>query len=165
MDDDLRVKGSIAAAGISGLVAGIAVLVGHLEIVVAGAALGIPVGAVLGFRNAPTVARQTAGQAFGSTLVIAGKAVVAGDLAVTIGWVLFAVAAAFGGSDSNMDPLAVVAAVLALPIIGLVFLGLPAFALAFAVTWPWTFVIRRLGRRITTPANPAADGLVAERLG
>jgi hypothetical protein len=163
MDDDLRVKGSIAAAGISGLVAAGALAVGHLEFLVAGAALGVPVGAVLGFRNAPRIAAQTPGQAFESTLVMAAKAVVLGDLLVSIACVLIAAVAELGGANPA-DPMALVVAVVALPIIGLVFLGLPAFALAFAVSWPWTFIVRRLGRggrsEVATP-----DPLIAGRPG
>jgi len=153
MDDDLRVKGSIAAAGISGLVAAVALAAGHLEILAAGAALGVPVGAVLGFGHAPRVAAQTAGQAFESTLVIAAKAVILGDLVVSIFWALIAGAVALGGSTSTFDPIGLVVAVVALPIIGMVFFGLPAFALAFAVIWPWTFLVRRLRSGPTTSAD------------
>jgi hypothetical protein len=164
MDDDLRVKGSIAGAGISGLVAVVAIAVGHLEILVAGAVLGVPVGAMLGFRNATRVAAQTAGQAFESTLVMAAKAVVLGDLLVSIAWVLIAFVAELGGSPATFDPFALVVAVVALPIIGLVFLGLPAFALAFGVIWAWSFVIRGLGRGRPAEAS-APDRLIAGRPG
>jgi len=160
MDDGLRVKGSIAAVGICFVVTVGALAASHLEMLALGATLGIPVGAVLGFRNAPRVARQTTGQAFGSALVMAGQAVLAGDLIVSVTWVLVAMAAAFQGSDSAMDPAALVVAVFALPIIGLLFLGLPAFALAFGVIWPWTFAVRWLGR-----GRPAAtEAATAERL-
>jgi hypothetical protein len=146
MDDQLRVSGAVAAAGLSGLVAIAALAIGHLEIVVIGAALGVPVGAVLGFGNAPRIARQSAAAAFASALVVAATAVVLGDLIVWIGWVLLAMLAAVDGSNPMAEPVAIVAGVLALPVVGMLFLGLPAFALAFGVTWPWTFVIRWLGR-------------------
>jgi hypothetical protein len=168
MDDRLRTIGAVTAAGLSGLVAIAALAIGrlgvvsatfgHLELLAMGAGLGVPVGAVLGFRNAPRIARQSAAGAFQSTLAVAGRAVVLGDLVVSVVWVVTAAFAAAGGSNSGMDPAALLAAMVALPIIGLLFLGLPAFVLAFAVVWPWTFVIRRLAR----DAAPTDDAVPAE---
>jgi hypothetical protein len=164
MDDRLRTIGAVVAAAISAVVAVAALAIGHLELVVVGAALGVPVGAVLGFRNAPRIAGQTAGHAFASAFALAATAVVLGDLFVSIAWLLMALVAALGGSTSTLGPLAFFVWMVALPVLGLVFLGLPAFALAFCVLWPWTFVVRWLGgdRRADAVGD---DRLVAERLG
>jgi len=157
MDNAFRAKGTLAAVGLSALVATLAFAAGHLEILMAGGIIGVPVGGALAFASAPRVAAQSAGRAFESALAMAGKAVILGDLLVSA---LLVVWAAAGAEPAPVD---FFGAFVALPLFGPLFFGLPAFVLAFGVILPWTFAIRRLGResasadeRLRPGGSPAA---------
>jgi hypothetical protein len=67
-------------------------------------------------------------------------------LAVLIGDALVTTGMASGAIEQG--PVVVVLGWALIGVIGLVIFGLPAFALAFVVLWPWTFVIRHLPRSL-----------------
>jgi hypothetical protein len=130
-------------AGIGAGLSGIAVLAGwssNASMLFLGGLVGIPTAAVLGWREAPRVRGQAAAaDRFWSALRLALLAVLIGDVLVATGMASGAI---------EQGPIVVVLGWALIGVIGLVIFGLPAFALAFVVLWPWTFVIRHLPRSL-----------------
>jgi len=133
----LRVTGAIVGAGLSG----IAVLIGwwsDASMLFLGGLVGLPTAAVLGWRNAPIVRSQTSADRFVAALRMACVGVLLGDGLVSS-------AMALGATSQGPEVLFGWALI---SLIGLLLFGLPAFALAFAVLWPWTYVVRHLPRSL-----------------
>jgi hypothetical protein len=135
----LRFIGASIGAGLSG----IAVLAGwssDASMLFLGGLVGIPTAAVLGWREAPVVRGQAAAaDRFWSALRLAFLAVLIGDALVATGMASGAI---------EQGPVVVLLGWALIGVIGFVLFGLPAFALAFVVLWPWTYVVRHLPRAL-----------------
>ena len=132
--------GSIAASvafGLSLLPFGAGLAHDGWQLLAVGGFLGLGIGSVLAYRESDAARTRSAAAIFGAALVLAVKAVLVGDLLVSVAISVF-------GSTSGSGE-----AVLAIPLLavfGLAIFGLPAFGLAFLLFWPWGFIVRSLLR-------------------
>jgi hypothetical protein len=154
---NLRLR--IAAAGIASMLSAAVAVIGllgpgDLEVIGVGGAVGIVIGAVLGWKNAERIRRGTTSTAAGRVLGMAAVAVPSGALLVTV--VLAAMSV--GSPYPNGGVVELVGSALFALMYGLLIFGLPAYALAVAVIAPWAWLVRHLPARLagTTTAQSSA---------
>lgn len=149
----LRIAAAAIGSSLSAVVAAFGFLgPGDLEIIGIGGAVGIVIGAVLGWRNAERIRRGTTSTAAGRVLVMAAVAVPSGAVLVTV-----VLAATSVGSPYSGGVVELVGSALFALLYGLLIFGLPAYALAVAVITPWAWLVRHLPTRIAGPTSAGAS--------
>jgi hypothetical protein len=138
-DVSIQVAGTLLGIGLATVPLIVGLIGDGWSIVAVGGAVGLAVTVILAPRNALRASRATRVGGFSTSLKMAAQAVGIGDLLVAAGMLS---GAGFG------NPVGLVVLTVVIPLAGFLIFGLPAFALAFAVYWPWTLAMRWLGRHV-----------------